>query len=271
MTAAVALRARLERLSRAEADADGVEVECVHVLRAIEKMDGPGGAILTELGVDRLVEGTLHATGAPRPGDEALLAAVGISLPAIRRAADASFGPGSLEQPGGGLLQAVWDGALACARDLGATELDSGHLAVAVLEAGQVAVRLGLLTGTDPQVLVSRARERVAQGLEVARAGAEGVKRQMRVSVNKPDLFWPFVIVGIGVVVLLDNLGVVAKGALDRFVSLWPLLLILLGVGLVVERLGLRSRTAHVVGQAIGPIFVVAAVLYAIFGLPHPG
>jgi len=82
------------------------------------------------------------------------------------------------------------------------------------------------------------------------------------------DVFWPLVLVGAGVVFLLQNLGLITGKAMDRFLSLWPLLLVLLGIGLIVHRIGVSSRTANLTGQLLGAAIVVAAVLYAIFGLP---
>jgi cell wall-active antibiotic response 4TMS protein YvqF len=92
----------------------------------------------------------------------------------------------------------------------------------------------------------------------------------LRVIVNMRghDVFWPLVLVGAGVVLLLQNLGLIAAKSIDRFLNLWPLLLVLLGIGLVLHRSGVSSRTATIAGQALSAAIVVGAVLYAIFGLP---
>jgi cell wall-active antibiotic response 4TMS protein YvqF len=92
----------------------------------------------------------------------------------------------------------------------------------------------------------------------------------VRVIVNMRghDVFWPLVLVAAGVLLLLQNLGLIASNSIDRFLNLWPLLLVLLGIGLVLHRVGVSSRTANIAGQVLGAAIVVVAVLYAIYGLP---
>jgi hypothetical protein len=73
----------------------------------------------------------------------------------------------------------------------------------------------------------------------------------------------PLVLIALGVVFLLINLGVVSGDVLQRLADLWPLLLIILGVQLVFNHL-LGPRRGQMAGLATAAIIVVAAIVYAI-------
>ncbi|MCF6277596.1 MAG: DUF5668 domain-containing protein, partial [Anaerolineales bacterium] len=47
---------------------------------------------------------------------------------------------------------------------------------------------------------------------------------------NKSGLFWPFVLISVGIVILFQNLGLLDSNLWDILVDLWPLLLIALGL-----------------------------------------
>jgi hypothetical protein len=82
---------------------------------------------------------------------------------------------------------------------------------------------------------------------------------------TRRSLVLPLILIGIGVVALLANLGLVTADAIDRAVSLWPLLLVLVGAELIVYRL-LRPASATVAGLALFVLLLVAVVAYAAVG-----
>ena len=46
-----------------------------------------------------------------------------------------------------------------------------------------------------------------------------------------PRLFWPIILIGVGVIFLLNNLGVITGSPWEVIWRLWPVLLIALGLG----------------------------------------
>ncbi len=76
-------------------------------------------------------------------------------------------------------------------------------------------------------------------------------------------LFFPLVLIAIGIIVLLANTGVVSPHALERLGDLWPLLLVILGLQLILNHT-LPRQQATVIGLAATAIIVVAAVAYAV-------
>ena len=75
-------------------------------------------------------------------------------------------------------------------------------------------------------------------------------------------LLFPLLLIGIGVIVLLVNTGVLSQDALQRLGALWPLLLVILGLQLILNHT-LPRRQATWVGLAATVIIVTTAVLYA--------
>ena len=75
-------------------------------------------------------------------------------------------------------------------------------------------------------------------------------------------LVFPLLLIGIGVIILLVNTGVLSQDALARLGDLWPLLLVILGLQLILNHT-LPRQQAMVVGLGATVIIVVAAVLYA--------
>jgi hypothetical protein len=75
-------------------------------------------------------------------------------------------------------------------------------------------------------------------------------------------LVFPLLLIGIGVIVLLVNTGVLSQDALQRLGDLWPLLLVILGLQLILNHTLPRQRATWV-GLGATVIIVVAAVLYA--------
>ena len=50
------------------------------------------------------------------------------------------------------------------------------------------------------------------------------------------SLFWPMVLIGVGVVWLLGNIGVIRPASLGVLVSFWPLILIFIGLDILFGR-----------------------------------
>jgi hypothetical protein len=74
------------------------------------------------------------------------------------------------------------------------------------------------------------------------------------------SLFWPVVLIGIGVVWLLGNLGLVSRENIVVLFRLWPLLLIVIGLDLLV------GRRSPWIGALIGFLAIAAVVGLMIFG-----
>jgi hypothetical protein len=75
-------------------------------------------------------------------------------------------------------------------------------------------------------------------------------------------LLLPLVLIAIGLVVLLANLGVLSSEALQRLGDLWPLLLVIVGLQLVLNHTMPRQR-ATLVGLAATAVIIIAAVAYS--------
>ena len=75
-------------------------------------------------------------------------------------------------------------------------------------------------------------------------------------------LILPLILIGIGVVVLLANTGVLSRQAVERLGDLWPLLLVILGLQLILNHT-LPRRQATLIGLAVTAVIVIAAVAYA--------
>ncbi len=77
------------------------------------------------------------------------------------------------------------------------------------------------------------------------------------------DLVFPLLLIGIGVVVLLANTGVLSAGTLQRLADLWPLILVFLGIQLVLNHM-LPHPQARLAGLAVAAVLIVAALIVAI-------
>ena len=75
-------------------------------------------------------------------------------------------------------------------------------------------------------------------------------------------LILPLILIGIGVVVLLANTGVLSQQAVGRLGDLWPLLLVILGLQLILNHM-LPRRQATLIGLAVMAVIVIGAVAYA--------
>ncbi|GAB4450084.1 MAG: hypothetical protein Kow00120_20380 [Anaerolineae bacterium] len=85
---------------------------------------------------------------------------------------------------------------------------------------------------------------------------------------RRRSLFWPVVLIGAGVIILLDNLGVFPAGVSPWAVMAryWPLILILIGIDMLVA----RSDTAlsRVVGALLALGLVGAVIVLALVAPP---
>ncbi|PRY42155.1 ClpA/ClpB-like protein [Geodermatophilus tzadiensis] len=153
-------------------DLRAARIEPVHLLLALTRDPGRGGAALRAVGVDHAgAREALTRSGGPLDADA--LAAVGIDLDRVRAAAESAFGPGALDRgPGtGGRHLPLTDGArqvlestlrhvLALPRrHRGRRTIDTGHLVVGVLAvADPVVGRVLRQLGAD----VARLRQELA-------------------------------------------------------------------------------------------------------------
>ncbi|PWW25160.1 ClpA/ClpB-like protein [Geodermatophilus normandii] len=150
-------------------------IEPVHLLLALTRDPGRGGAALRSVGLDHAaVRDALARSGGPLDADA--LAAVGIDLEQVRAAAESAFGPGALERgplertghvPFGDGAKKVLEGALrhvlAQPRRRRDRVIDTGHLVLGVLAvADPVVERVLRHLGTDVV--------RLRQGLDRASA-----------------------------------------------------------------------------------------------------
>lgn len=74
------------------------------------------------------------------------------------------------------------------------------------------------------------------------------------------SLFWPIILIGIGLTWLLINAGVITGASLVALAQLWPILLIAIGLDL------LFSRSSSLMGGIIGIATVAAFLGLAVFG-----
>src|SRR5256885_15242638 len=70
------------------------------------------------------------------------------------------------------------------------------------------------------------------------------------------NLFWPGVLILIGVLALLVNTNLISPERLYRLTDLWPLLLIVIGLLMLLRRMPLPATTSAVAG---GPLLFLAA------------
>src|SRR2546430_13590310 len=76
------------------------------------------------------------------------------------------------------------------------------------------------------------------------------------------SLLVPLLLIAIGTVVLLANVGVITSDALLRLGDLWPLLLVILGLQLILNHTVPRQQATRI-GLGATAVIVIAAVAYA--------
>src|SRR2546425_1076059 len=75
-------------------------------------------------------------------------------------------------------------------------------------------------------------------------------------------LLLPLLLIAIGAIVLLANVGVISSDALLRLGDLWPLLLVIVGLQLILNHT-LPRQQATLIGLGATAVIVIAAVAYA--------
>src|SRR5215472_7203277 len=138
--------------AREEAAAAGQgEIGCEHLLLGLLAEPGPAAAAMTAAGLElAALRSRLPQAGRAEPDalDADALASVGIDLDQVRRAAEATFGPGALDRarrardrkPGRMRLTAeakkALELALRAAVQLRHRELTGGHLLIGIIDQG---------------------------------------------------------------------------------------------------------------------------------------
>jgi hypothetical protein len=97
--------------------------------------------------------------------------------------------------------------------------------------------------------------------------GEESGEATRRPRRRPPSLFWPLVLVGAGVILLLSNLGYLPWQAWNVLWRLWPLLLVALGVDLLIGR---RSAVAAIVSALLILLLIGGAVAVVFFARDIP-
>jgi hypothetical protein len=83
------------------------------------------------------------------------------------------------------------------------------------------------------------------------------------------SLFWPAVLILVGVVALLVNAGFVPVERLDRLADLWPLILVVIGLELVVRR-SVQGAAAEIAAALIVLVAIGGAAAYVALGPSIP-
>lgn len=86
-----------------------------------------------------------------------------------------------------------------------------------------------------------------------------GSKTEERESPREGGLVWPLILIGLGVVFLLNNLGVLEWGVWWTLLRMWPILLVAAGIDLLIGR---RSRLGALVA-----VVLIAALFAGAFWL----
>jgi hypothetical protein len=69
------------------------------------------------------------------------------------------------------------------------------------------------------------------------------------------SLFWPIVLIGVGVILLLNNLDMLSSGVWDTIILCWPLLLVVMGLDSLMKREGAAMPTLFI---GLGVIFLLS-------------
>ena len=82
----------------------------------------------------------------------------------------------------------------------------------------------------------------------------------MQNSYRRPSLFWPVLLIGLGVLLLLQNFGLLPPNLWAALVPLWPVLLIVLGLDMFIGR---RSLGGAILVLLLSALVVAASLTWA--------
>ncbi len=77
---------------------------------------------------------------------------------------------------------------------------------------------------------------------------------------QSPNLVWPLVLIGLGILLLLQNFGLLAPEVWGALVPLWPVLLVVLGLDMLIGR---RSWWGAPLVTVCGGLLIAAALTWA--------
>lgn len=77
---------------------------------------------------------------------------------------------------------------------------------------------------------------------------------------RRPGLFWPLILIGLGALLLLQNLGYLPAGLWPALVQLWPVVFILLGLDMLIGR---RSSAGVATVIVLGGLVVTGALTWS--------
>jgi hypothetical protein len=77
---------------------------------------------------------------------------------------------------------------------------------------------------------------------------------------QRPNLFWPLVLIGLGLLLLLQNFGLLPPGVWGTLAPLWPVLLVVLGLDMLAGR---QSRGRGVLVSGLGALIVAGVLTWA--------
>lgn len=83
---------------------------------------------------------------------------------------------------------------------------------------------------------------------------------------SRPNLFWPIILIGVGVLFLLDNAGVLVNSPWAVIWNLWPLLLIAGGVFILLGRGG--AMQSGLLSGLLGLAFVIIVLVFSLIDIP---
>ena len=82
---------------------------------------------------------------------------------------------------------------------------------------------------------------------------------------QRQSLFWPIILIGIGLIWLLNNLGILSTANIAVLFRLWPLFLIIIGLDMLIGRDSPRLRPLLGIGAVV--LLVVLAIIGPSLGL----
>jgi hypothetical protein len=85
---------------------------------------------------------------------------------------------------------------------------------------------------------------------------------------GRPSLFWPLLLIGIGVILLLSNLGILPADSFNILWRFWPLVLVIIGLDIL---LGRRSAVGSIISSILVLALLGGVVAFVLFARNIPG